>query len=103
MNWAPSNVFDKLGNWWETASAGDKLKAAGTLTSALGGAKAATSGSTGPGNTTTIRPGTTGQPRGGAQELGQLVQAMLQRRNQFLSARLSGQPIVPSPGGLFGL
>ena len=99
----PPGLFDRIANWWDTSSTGDKLKAGGTLLSAVGGAKSAATSTPSPGNTTTIRPGTTGQPRGGAQELGQLVQAMLQRRNQYLNARLSGQPIVPSPGGLFGL
>lgn len=96
-------LLDKLGNWWETSSLGDKLSVGGK---ALGGISSAskvlapTAGSSA-GPKTTIKPGSTGQPRGGEQALAQVVEALLKRRDAYSGAPY-GTPVAYRPRGLLG-
>lgn len=96
-------LSDKLANWWETSSLGDKLSVGGK---ALGGVSAAqkvlapTAG-TSAGPKTTIKPGSTGQPRGGEQALAAVVEALLKRRDAYTGAAY-GTPVAYRPRGLLG-
>jgi len=90
-----------LGNWWNTATLGDKIKAGGTLLSGVSaGSKALTPTAPTSGPKTTIRPGTTGKPGGGEQVLAQLVESLLKRRDAY--AQLGGVPVAYRPRGLLG-
>ena len=96
-------LSDKLANWWETSSLGDKLSVGGK---ALGGISSAqkvlapTAG-TSAGPKTTIKPGSVGQPRGGEQALAAVVEALLKRRDAYTGAAY-GTPVAYRPRGLLG-
>jgi hypothetical protein len=95
-------LADKLSNWWEVSSLGEKLKAGGTVLSGVGtAAKAATPSTPQSGPKTTIRPGTTGKPMGGEQTLAQVVEALLKRRDAYTGGQY-GTPVAYRPRGLLG-
>ena len=90
-----------LGNWWNTATPGEKLSAGGKLLSGVSAAsKALPSQPAQSGRKTTITPGTTGKPGGGEQVLAQLVESLLKRRDAY--AQLGGVPVAYRPRGLLG-
>lgn len=94
---------DKLSNWWDTSSLGDKLSVGGKGLAGISAAQkvlAPTQGAGG-GSKTTIRPGTTGQPRGGEQALAQVVENLLKRRDAYQNASY-GTPAYYRPRGLLG-
>lgn len=91
-----------LGNWWNTASAADKIKAGGTLLSGVSAASKAAQQPASPGPKKMITPGTTGKPQGGEQALAQIVDAMLKRRDTYQQGQLGGVPVVYRPRGLLG-
>lgn len=100
---APRGLLEKLGNWWDTSSVGDKLSAGGKV---LGGVSAASKAATGTQGTsagpkTTIRPGVTGKPQGGEQALAAVVEALLKRRDAYTGAQY-GTPVAYRPRGLLG-
>lgn len=96
-------LSDKLANWWETSSLGDKLSVGGKGLAGISAAQkvmAPTAGSSA-GPKTTIKPGSTGQPRGGEQALAAVVEALLKRRDAYTGAAY-GTPVAYRPRGLLG-
>ena len=99
------SLLAQLGNWWDTASAGDKLSAGGKLLSGVGTATSAAQAATpkpAPGPSHTIQPGAVGRPQGGEQQLAALVDAMLKKRDAYQQGQLGGAPIAYRPRGLLG-
>ena len=99
---AGQGLLGQLGNWWDTTSVGDKLKAGGTLLSGASAAKGAATPAPSKGPTHTIQPGQVGRPQGGEQQIAALVDAMLKKRDAYQSGQLGGVPIAYRPRGLLG-
>jgi hypothetical protein len=95
-------LLDQVGDWWDTTSVGDKLKAGGTLLSGASAAKGAATPAPSKGPTHTIQPGQVGRPQGGEQQLAAIVDAMLKKRDAYQQGQLGGAPIAYRPRGLLG-
>ena len=95
-------LLDKAGAWWNQASLGEKLGASGKLLSGVGTAAKAAQPPPSQGPKTTLRPGTTGKPMGGEQQLAAIIDAMLKRRDAYQQNQLGGVPVVYRPRGLLG-
>jgi len=97
---APNGAFS-VGHY--LSQAGKLLGPTGTASSALQ-TLAKTMQPPQGGNSATVRPGSPGAPRGGEQQLAALVQAMLNRRNQYIMAQQQpqGAPLLYNPAGLLG-